>query len=179
MDLKKVTKTDLSASNLSRLEQELTDMASKGNAKAFKTLIKFMERIAEINQNAKLTVSKTDGSKNLKINDTETINYAETLGKIKDAIEAGFTTTPTGKAADRKKQLEEAIETTIGTMLNEDSIMNQLIRNGLDEKEYQDFMEKEKENSKAKYEEAKAKYEELAKKQEDIFGKEERESPFL
>lgn len=162
--------SDLVGKNLQRLLKEVEDLSTDGTKESYEKLEKFFVELHKVTSDATLFVTRPDGRKVMSVRGEE-FDVTDTL---KDLVQTTTTAIDKNSATVDQQKAREAlrktISSTVGILLKEDEIDQELASRGLTVEEYTRIAEAEIKKSQDKIDALKP-IEEAKKQTMDKFGK--------
>lgn len=150
MSVENFKKEDLVGKSLERLLAEIESLSREGTEESYQKLENFIKELAKVSSDATLVVSKKDGSQWMGIRDQD-VDLIETLRDITEEVKKGIDgNSASAEEHKARESLRRTISSTIGVLLKEDEIMQELAERGMTNEEFIKNAEEEITRSKAK-----------------------------
>lgn len=136
MSVENFKKEDLVGKSLERLLAEIESLSQDGTEKSYQTLEKFIVELSKVASDATLVVTKENGSKVMEIRGAQ-IDLTEKLKEIVTTIKNGIDQNAADKNQHAAREaLRKTISGTVGVLLKEDEIMQELLSRGMTNEEF-------------------------------------------
>ena len=132
MAVETFNESDLVGNKLQRLLKEVEDLASDGTKESYEKLEKFMVALHKVASDATLVVTKPDGRKYMTVKGTE-FDITDALKDIVNTTETEINKNDAKQVEQQKAReaLRKTISSTVGILLKEDEILQELASRGL------------------------------------------------